>query len=195
MLDRDFFNVSNNTSQPVKGDSLVAEPFIHGKYFGRSVVFITESTSEGFMGLVLNKPLNYDVSDFFPELEELDFPVSLGGPVETNKLFFIHTLGNLIPQSVHVKDNLYWGGDFETIMQLIKQKQVNTSQVRFFIGYAGWIKGQLEIEMEEGTWLVSNINTNKIMESMQPSLWRNVMSNLGGKYKIWSNFPENPNMN
>jgi putative transcriptional regulator len=195
VLNKDFFKVGNNKIEPVKGDVLVAEPFLHGKYFGRSVVLITEGSEESTMGLVLNKPLTYDVGDFFPDLDDFDLPVSLGGPVETDKLFFIHTLGNLIPQSIHIKDNLYWGGDFETMSHLIKQKQINSSQVHFFIGYAGWLKGQLEMEIEGGAWLVVNVKPNDMMGTILPSLWEDTMYSLGGKYKIWSRFPENPNMN
>ena len=63
MLNKDFFKVGSNKIEPVKGDVLVAEPFLHGKYFGRSVVLITEGSEESTMGLVLNKPLTYDVSN------------------------------------------------------------------------------------------------------------------------------------
>ncbi|MGB5989323.1 MAG: YqgE/AlgH family protein [Marinifilaceae bacterium] len=195
MLNKDFFKIVSNKIVPIKGDVLVAEPFLHGKYFGRSVILITEDSEESSMGLVLNKPLTYDVGDFFPDLDDFDLPVYLGGPVETDKLFFIHTLGNLIPQSIHIKDNLYWGGDFETISKLIKEDQVNSSQIRFFIGYSGWIKGQLEMEIEGGAWLVVNVESNDMMDAIHHSLWEDTMYSLGGKYKIWSKFPENPNMN
>jgi len=195
MLRDDIFNAGNQKHDPQKGDAVVAEPFLHGKYFGRSVILLTDITETGAVGLVLNKPLAYAVGDFIPELKDYDFPIFLGGPVDTSKLYFLHTLGNLIPQSHHVKDNLYWGGDFETLATLIKQDQVKFHQVRFFVGYSGWSPGQLEFELEDGSWIVANLASGEMMNTINPNLWEEVMRDLGGKYKVWSNFPDNPSMN
>jgi len=195
MLREDFFNINHKKENPVQGDLLVAEPFLHGKYFGRSVILLTEVNDKGAVGFVLNKEIQYVVGDFFPDLDKFDLPIFLGGPMNKDKLFILHTLGNLIPQSVHVKDNLYWGGDFETLTELIKQKQVKPHQVRFFVGYSGWTSGQLDVELEENSWVVSRLSSGEIMNTMNPGLWEKVMRSLGGKYKVWANFPENPNMN
>lgn len=195
MESEDYFSIKHNKLNPKKGDVIVAEPFLHGKYFGRSVILLAEVTEKGAIGFVLNKPLKYGVGELFPDLEEFDLPVFLGGPVDTGKLYFVHTLGNLIPQSIHIKDNLYWGGDFETIILLIKQKQIKSHQVRFFVGYSGWTQGQLDLELEEGSWVISSMKSIEIMDTLVAKLWEEATRRLGERYKLWSNFPENPNMN
>lgn len=195
MLRDDIFNANNDKLNPHKGEAIVADPFLHGKYFGRSVILLTDISDTGVNGLVLNKPLTHEVGDFIPELKDYEFPVFLGGPVETSKLYFIHTLGNLIPQSHHVKANLYWGGDFETLLTLIRQNQVKFHQVRFFVGYSSWAPGQLEFELEEGSWVIADLSSGEMMNTINPKFWEEVMRNLGGKFKVWSNFPDNPSMN
>lgn len=195
MLKDDIFNIKHNKQSPVQGSILAAEPFLHGKYFGRSVILITETNGKGAVGFILNKEIQYNVGDVFPDLVDFRFPIFLGGPVGKDKLYFVHTLGNLVPQSVHIKDNLYWGGDFETLAELIKQKQVKFHQVRFFVGYTGWTAGQLEVELGEDSWVVSDLPSGEIMNTVNNGLWEKVMRDLGGKYKIWANFPKNPNMN
>jgi putative transcriptional regulator len=193
--DDDLFSLKNNKSKPKKGDALLAEPFLHGKYFGRAVILVAETTEKGAIGFVLNKPLAYNVGELVPDLADFDLPVFLGGPVDVQKLYFVHTLGNIIPQSIHIKDNLYWGGDFETIALLIKQKQIKEHQIRFFVGYSGWTEGQLELELEEGSWVPASLKPEDVMGTKVAPLWEELMGKQGEKFRLWSNFPENPSMN
>ena len=193
--ENDLFNIQYNNIDPKKGKVLIAEPFLHGKYFGRSVILITDVGDNGAVGLILNKPLTYDLGDFFPELKDYDFSVFLGGPLQTGMLYYVHTLGNLLSDSIQIKDNIYWGGDFEKLMELIKNKKVKHHQIRFFLGYSGWSPGQLEQELEEKSWVVSEITNAEIMEEEIPDLWESSLRDLGGKFRLWANFPENPNMN
>ena len=69
-------------------------------------------------------------------------------------------------------------------------------KVRFFLGYSGWSKGQLESEIEENSWVVSqSIKSDNWMNQNSEEFWKNEMRALGGKYLLWSNAPENPNSN
>jgi len=66
--------------------------------------------------------------------------------------------------------------------------------VRGFVGYFGWSEGQLENELEQNSWLVTEIRSQSIMNP-NTMIWKTTLSQLGNKYKIWSNFPENPGLN
>lgn len=193
-LDFNIFKIEYNKVIPKKGRVLVAEPFLQDTYFKRSLVLLTEYSDEGAVGFVLNKPLDVKVNEVMNEFPFANESVSIGGPVSTNSVHYIHTLGNVIPNSVHIIDNIYWGGDFDFIKHMFQMGEILPGQMRFFLGYSGWQAGQLENELEQNSWLVTEIGAQSIM-TPNNKLWKATLSQLGDKYKIWSNFPENPGLN
>lgn len=190
----DFFQI-NNALAPQKGRILISEPFLMDNYFKRSIVLITEHTDEGTVGFVLNKPVNMKVHEIMTDFPPMDAIVSLGGPVQTNTLHYVHTLGDIIPNSVKVIDNIYWGGEFEVIKRLLESGSLNNDNIRFFLGYSGWQSNQLEDELSENAWVVADISPTEIMTPMNKFFWNKTLNRLGQKYQMWSNFPENPQMN
>ncbi|MFC2112736.1 YqgE/AlgH family protein [Bacteroidota bacterium] len=193
-LDIDFFSIDNNKVAK-QGRVLISEPFLNDTYFRRSVVLLTEHTEEGSVGFVLNKPVDLAVNDVLNDFPEIDTEVSIGGPVNTNTIHYIHTLGKKIPNSVKVLDNLFWGGDFEVIKDMISAGQIKGSEIRFFLGYAGWSPKQLDNELSENAWLVSEMKPDHIMQGPGDNLWKEILERSGDKYKTWVNFPENPSLN
>jgi len=177
-----------------KGRVLVSEPFLQDTYFKRSLVLLTEHSDEGAVGFVLNKPLEVKVNEVMNDFPISLASVSIGGPVSTNTIHYLHTLGDLIPNSVHVMDNIYWGGDFDTIKNMVRAGEISSEHIRFFLGYSGWHAGQLENELEQNSWLVTEIKSSLIMKP-NTNIWKNTLSQLGEKYRIWANFPENPSLN
>jgi putative transcriptional regulator len=191
----DLFKMDNNNIEPAKGKVLIAEPFLEGRYFKRSIVLLVEYNEEGAVGFVLNKPINLSVDEVLINIAHFDGDVYVGGPVDTNRIYYIHTIPDLVPNSIHIFDNLYWGGDFDVLKDLIEKKMILPNQVRFFAGYSGWSSGQLREEIEEHSWLVSELSLTEIMKYDNEDLWQQALRELGGKYRMWSNFPENPSLN
>ena len=109
---QDLFQIRHNDDRVEVGKVLIAEPFLEGKYFNRSVVYMVEHDPSGSVGFVLNKPLPYTTSELVKELEGVYFPVYIGGPVERNQLYYIHRR-NDIPDSEEIAKGIYWGGDFK----------------------------------------------------------------------------------
>jgi putative transcriptional regulator len=107
----------------------------------------------------------------------------------------LHTLGDIIPNSVPVVGNIYWGGDFEVVERLISSGNISRGQIRFFLGYSGWSPNQLENELAENAWIVCDISPEEIMMPMNKHYWTKKLRGMGQKYEMWSNFPENPEMN
>ena len=184
------------TLKPDKGVLLVAEPSIIGDVsFNRSVVLLAEYNENGSVGFILNKPLKYKLSDFIPEVKS-DLEVYNGGPVEQDNLYFIHKVPELIPDSIEISNGIFWGGDFNAIMDLLNEGQLKEDDIRFFLGYSGWASEQLEQELDLHSWVVvPNTYENGILGKSYNDFWKEKMLEFGGDYLIWSNAPENPNYN
>lgn len=193
-LDFDFLNIEHENLAPKQGRILISEPLLSDTYFKRSVVFITEYSDKGAVGFVLNKPVDLPINEILSDFPDFPAQVYIGGPVAKDTIHFLHTLGKLIPNSVHVADNIYWGGDFDSLKELIAEGIVKPSQVRFFLGYSGWSPNQLEGEIDDNAWIVTRVESKKIM-SADKDIWKQTLDELGKKYKVWANFPENPAMN
>ena len=182
--------------KPNKGNLLIAEPSIIGDIsFNRSVILIAENNHNGSIGFILNKPLNYSLSELIPEVSS-DFKIYNGGPVEQDNLYFIHRVPELIKNSVEISNGIYWGGDFSSVIDLLKENKLKASDIKFFLGYSGWSPNQLDEELMSNSWVIQeNAYKNQIIEKGHNSLWKEKMIELGGDYLIWSNAPENPNHN
>jgi len=180
-----------------KGNILIAAPFLSDTYFERSVALLVEHNGRhGTMGFVLNKMMKEKVNDFFPEMKDCnDIPVFRGGPVGSNRLYFIHTLGDIIPDTYEILDGLYFGGDFNVVKSYIISGNLVEGKIKFFLGYSGWEQQQLEEEIEQHSWLVGKAEQTKIMESEGEIFWKKSLRDLGEPYKSWANFPKRPFMN
>ena len=125
-----------------------------------------------------------------------DYIIYNGGPVNKDNLYYIHNLPDLIPNSIKVSDNLFWGGDFSNVKNLIKDNKIGSNNIRFFSGYSGWTLSQLNNEIKEKSWIIINNRFNdKILKLKTNEFWKEEIKKLGNDYKIWSNAPENPNLN
>ncbi len=182
--------------KPKKGKLLIAEPALTGDVsFNRSVVLLAEHNDEGSVGFILNKPLDYDISDLVTEIH-VPFQVFNGGPVEQDNLYFIHKVPNLIQDSIEISDGIYWGGDFERTIELINQGVITSNDIRFFLGYSGWASLQLDQELLSRSWIVAtNKYESDIIQKSSIAFWKEKMIELGGDYLLWSNAPENPALN
>jgi len=179
-----------------KGKILIAEPSIIGDIsFNRSIILLVEHGNNGSIGFILNKPMNLNISDLIPEIES-NFKIYNGGPVQQDNLYFIHKLSDLIPESIMISAGLYWSGNFEYVLKLIKKGEINKNDIRFFLGYSGWDSNQLNDELNNNTWILSENSHNKnIITAVDEVFWKNKMLDLGGEYSLWSNAPEHPSHN
>lgn len=181
---------------PGCGKLLISEPALRDFYFSRSVVLLTEhNDEEGTVGLILNKPIHLKLNEVVKEFPHNDFPLFLGGPVHPDRLFYLHTLGEKVSGSIEVISGLFWGGDIEKLMELIELNLVTPEQVRFFIGYSGWEPKQLDRELIEKSWIVTQCCTKSIMDRTPEKLWGNMLRTMGDDYAIWANYPADPILN
>jgi len=178
-----------------KGRLLISEPSLNDSVFFKSVILITHHNDEESIGLILNQPTKINLNEILNDIPLSDFPVYIGGPVAKQSLHFIHTLGKLIPDSKRITEKIYFGGDFNRVIQLMHDKQITKNQIRFFVGYSGWDREQLNNEIREDSWIVENIKNNLCMNYSTPELWSDIIRTKKRKYAIWTNMPKDPNLN
>ena len=192
----DIFKIETNHVVPSRGKVLISEPFLYDEMFGRSVILLVDHSTDGTMGLVLNKPLPLSLNDVLKEFKDINnIPIYKGGPLSTDTLFYLHTLKD-VEDSLQIGKGVYLKGDFDAIRRYILQGNDIDGKIRFFLGYSGWEHDQLCQEIEENTWLIGSTGISSLMdEKGSAELWKNVLGQLGGKYEIWSRFPQIPTLN
>ena len=195
MYKEELFKIQSNTLKVSIGDVLISEPFLDDFYFRRSAILIVDHNDEGSFGVVINKRLNIPFNDIIMGFPKFDAEVYLGGPVDTDRVFFIHTIGEMIPDSHKIMSGLYWSGNINALKAMIKNDLIKSHEVRFYVGYAGWDGGQIRKELKANTWLVGKFSTKEILHTMPSKMWSNFVNKLGNKYILWNKFPVNPSDN
>lgn len=180
---------------PAAGILLIADPFLKDPNFLRTVVLLCDHQQEGSFGFVLNKKTENTVEELITGLQGCTLPVYYGGPVQTDTIHFVHQYPDLIDDAYKVSDDIYWGGNFETVKSLIKNKQINTSRIKFFIGYSGWGIDQLHTEIDEKSWLTVAATKKLVFNTMPDEVWKGSLQQLGGKYEQLINYPVDPQLN
>jgi putative transcriptional regulator len=184
-----------STLAPSRGRLLISEPYLPDAYFRRTVVLLCDHDSEGSFGFVLNRMTDMGVNDLLENLPPLSAPVGIGGPVQSSNLYYLHTLGSRLKGSEEVVDGVYIGGDFEQMRDLLAAAPELTRHVRFFVGYSGWGKDQLNRELKERSWLVAEATKQRIMAVDASDLWAASLRDMGRPFAPLANFPEDPTLN
>lgn len=192
MIDLAFKNNKN----PEMGNLLISDPFLDEDYFRRSVILLCDHNDNGTFGFVLNNYLDVDLHEIDEDFPNIQARISVGGPVDTQNLFFIHSFKEKIEGSVAINEELSFGGDYERILELLTLNPSLKNQIRFFLGYSGWSKDQLKGELKENSWIVTNnIKTEEILDTANNQFWNYCLEKQGERFKTISKFPINPNDN
>lgn len=180
---------------PTPGTLLIAEPFLKDPNFMRSVVLICEHQDEGSLGFVLNRRHNFTLDQVLPDMSGFKIPLFNGGPVQVDTLHFIHSYPELIPGSMEITDGIFWGGDINIAMELLREKKAEPHNFRFFVGYSGWGEGQLTDELKEKSWILGQATRKLVFAEEAASIWKDALKTLGSEYEIMINFPIDPTLN
>lgn len=192
----DLFNHKKQASgvKLEPGCMLIAEPLLPDDNFSRSVVLICETGSDGTVGFILNKPTVYTIEDLLTEFAGSTLSVYEGGPVQQDTLLMIHALPELLGGSA-IKDGVYWGGSYDALLQARGEDGFNEHELRLMLGYSGWSAGQLEKEIEEGSWLIAPFDKNILFEAEVKNIWTRAIGLLGPQYAHLLNMPTDPRLN
>ena len=191
-----MFEYDKNIPDPEKGDFLISEPFLPDPNFERTVILICENNEDGTFGLVLNKVTDLTLNDVMEENFSFLGKLNLGGPVEHNTLHFLYRTDHPLEGAVELSGGYYWGGSFEQIRVLLETGVLEEKDVKFFICYSGWASGQLREELDRQSWFVKTKATSRqVFDLDADELWKSILNEMGGKYKVFSNYPIDPRLN
>jgi putative transcriptional regulator len=127
-----------------------------GDFFENTTILIVKHNMEGTVGFVTNKPFGKSLHDLIEFNHSKPFPLMDGGPVDRDHLFVLHKRPDLIEGGETVCNGLYMGGNMEQVIQAINTYAANKEDIQLFIGYCGWDDGELEAELEVGSWILNN---------------------------------------
>jgi putative transcriptional regulator len=123
-----------------------------GSFFEDTTILIVEHNEAGTTGFVTNKPLGKSLHEIIEFNHSKPFPLMDGGPVDRAHLFVLHNRPDLIDGGKQLNNGLYLGGHMEQVIEAINTGSANNQEIQLFIGYCGWDVGELEAELEEGSW-------------------------------------------
>jgi putative transcriptional regulator len=174
---------------------LLAGPILKDPNFDRTVVFITEHSDEGAMGIVLNRPSESSVIDAVPDLTWAADPgdaVYVGGPVAPNGVIVLAEWDDPSQAIMLVDSDLgFVPGDAEDTDALAAAVR----RARVYAGHAGWGPGQLEDELEEEAWIVEAPRREELFSDDPEGLWSAVLRRKGREFALLSTMPPDPSLN
>jgi putative transcriptional regulator len=179
--------------ESLKGQLLIAGPNLVDPNFRRTVVLVGEHNEEGALGVVLNRASEATVDEAVPELKLLVDslePVHVGGPVQPSAIVVLADFvepdraGSLVLDSVGF---LPAEVDPDELGEL--------RRARVFAGYAGWGPGQLDAELEEGSWIVEPAQPDDVFTEEPDDLWATVLRRKGGPFSLLALMPYDPSLN
>ena len=186
-IDQNFSNLT--------GKVLIASPFaMEGNVFHKSLIYVMKHTNEGSIGLIFNRPINNaPAKSIFGKIKGLDIhnlnlDVHIGGPMDVERGFFLHT-------SEYDKNTLFHPDQgmlaVSSNIEILKDvaSHIGPKNSMFIIGYTGWSKGELEFELENNLWIITEPNLDLIFAKNEFNKWSHALSMLGisSNYFIPSN--------
>lgn len=181
-------------AQLSKGTFLIASPEIENGIFFRSVIILCEHNLTGSFGLIINKDIDFELSENIIEVEDLTNPnvaLRAGGPLQMNQMLILHNGQN--EQSVPLCKGVYLGGDIDFLQDVLLDP--DGPSVRLLFGYASWAAGQLEREFLNGQWFVCPGKSKHVFETPVNKVWQKALKEMGGRYASLSMIPEDLSLN
>lgn len=182
--------------ESLKGQFLVASPYLPDGNFYRSLVLMVQHDEEGALGLLLNRPTNQQLSEVWSKITSLpcdaDLPIFSGGPCE-GPLMAVHELAEYGEEEIC--EGVYFASQRDNLLAIVAQDQ---REYRIFSGYSGWGGGQLEGELKAGGWLVVPANADLVFADSE-HIWQDVVHEIGDEILLDSldiqNRPDDPSLN
>ena len=174
------------------GKCLISSPTTQD-YFSETVIYICSHNADGAMGFIVNKRVkDFSFQDLAIDLpinfKEFPNPINLynGGPLERTKGFILHS------DEYKIEDSLNTGGGIMVSSSLAVLKDIalgkGPEKRIIALGYAGWAPEQLEREIANNLWLITNATPELVLDNNDDAKWQNAISSLGIDFSNWTSF-------
>lgn len=159
--------MSEQQPESFRNQFLVALPALESDYFHNSVSLIIDHNTEGAFGLMINRQVDATLAELFPDLADQDLtdvncPVLEGGPVQQDRVFFLHDASHEYQSTFKVSDDIWLSTSMDLLQDLSQGS--GPSKILALLGYAGWGEGQLEQELGENVWLLSPASSRIVFD-------------------------------
>ena len=180
-------------SETLQGQLLISSARMLDPNFAHTVILLVQAGEEGALGLVLNRPLEITVKEACAQVLEspcnVEAPLLKGGPCE-GPLMAVHSFRSA--SDVQVVNGVYLTTERHKIEELLRE---GVPHAKFFVGYSGWSAGQLEMEIETGSWVAAPADAERIFDD-DPEQWARLMAELTAGQPIKRNqMPSDPSLN
>ncbi|SDT04150.1 putative transcriptional regulator [Nocardioides scoriae] len=182
--------------QPARGSLLISSATLQDPRFARTLVLVLDSDDSGSLGVVLNRPATTPVGEVLASWSDLTSAPQVlfeGGPVEGNAALAVARLsGAGVPEA--------WQPLSATlgILDLDRPPEEYVgliSALRVYAGYAGWGPGQLDDEIDSGSWHLAPAEDHDLFSDDPGGLWRQVLRRQPGPVAMLSTLPEDASLN
>ena len=126
-----------------------------GSFFEHTTILLVQHNEAGSLGFVTNKSFEKSLHELIEFKHVKPFPLMDGGPVDRDHLFVLHKRPDLIEGGEQIPNGLYLGGNMKQVIEAINNGSATQEEIQIFIGYCGWDAGELEAELEEGSWTLN----------------------------------------
>lgn len=171
---------ASGETQPdiARGMFLVADPDLRDPNFNRTVVLIIDHGSRGTVGVVINRPTNVPLARAVPDAKALagrSEVLFIGGPVLQQTLVLLVRAAVAVPSFRHVFGDVYFTSDLDGLSRLLTDGDDPKIGFRAYAGYAGWAPGQLEAEIELGSWGLVRADPATIFDQESEGVWEEMV--------------------
>ena len=166
------------------GQIIVSMPFLEDERFYKTVIYMCAHSSEGSMGIIINKKIDYDL---YPDLLQqlgIDKPLNnkklfirYGGPVESGRGFVLHSDDMVRKETLSIDNGVALTSTAEFFDDLSKGKGPKNSILA--LGYAGWQPGQLEYEIVQNSWMSLSVDNSFLFDDEVSRKWSQAYKIMG----------------
>ena len=168
----------------LRGQLLLASPHIGDPRFEQAVILMCQHDADAAMGLVLNQPAQHlSVGELYSQLKmgtprfNQNDPVFIGGPVDGNRGFVLHSQDHMRPESVAVTHEIGLTSSIDILRDI--NDGVGPLQSIVSLGCSGWGPGQLDQELAENAWFPVEANLDLVFSYPPDALWQHGFDKLG----------------
>ena len=171
-------------SSPLTNQLLIAMPALRDPNFARGVTFLCQHGEDGAMGLMINRLSEYRLGDVLAQMnietessQIGDTPVLIGGPVQPERGFVLHSPTGNWESSFKISDRICVTTSRDVLVAIASGKGPENALVT--LGYSGWSQGQIETELKENAWLTVDSDERILFSTALESRWEAAAALVG----------------